>query len=108
MVHHLGRLDSSHRRAKRRRQTVHRGLGEVCEAIKNCDLPVAVAIDGFCIDGASEIAAAADFRIGSSDSWYSMPEVRIGIPSVLESVNLHRLMGWTKPTVQSSPSRNAC
>ncbi|MGO3072257.1 MAG: enoyl-CoA hydratase/isomerase family protein, partial [Brevibacterium linens] len=41
---------------------------------------------------------AADFRIGSSDSWYSMPEVRIGIPSVLESVNLHRLMGWTKAT----------
>ncbi|WP_241897494.1 enoyl-CoA hydratase-related protein [Brevibacterium epidermidis] len=101
-------MDSSHRRAKRRRQTVHRGLGEVCEAIKNCDLPDAVAIDGFCIGGAAEIAAAADFRIGSSDSWYSMPEVRIGIPSVLESVNLHRLMGWTKATAQSSPSRNDC
>nr|WP_245395734.1 enoyl-CoA hydratase-related protein [Brevibacterium permense] len=57
-----------------------------------------VAIDGYCIGGAAEIAAAADFRIGGSDSWYSVPEVRIGIPSVLESVNLHRLMGWTKVT----------
>ncbi len=27
-----------------------------------------------------------------------MPEVRIGIPSVLESVNLHRLTGWTRAT----------
>ncbi|MDN5550111.1 MAG: enoyl-CoA hydratase/isomerase family protein [Brevibacterium sp.] len=73
-------------------------LGQVCEAIKNCDLPVAVAIEGYRIGGAAEIAAAADFRVGGTNSWYSMPEVRIGIPSVLESVNLHRLMGWTKAT----------
>lgn len=73
-------------------------LGRVCEAIKDCELPVAVAIRGYCIGGAAEIAAAADFRVGGAGSWYSMPEVRIGIPSVLESVNLHRLMGWTKAT----------
>ncbi len=51
---------------------------------------------GYVIGGALEIAAAADFRVGGQSSWYSMPEVRIGIPSVLESVNLPRLMGWTK------------
>lgn len=87
----------AHTSASRAYETISR-LGEVCEAIKNCALPVAVAIDGYCIGGAAEIAAAADFRIGSSECWYSMPEVRIGIPSVLESVNLHRLMGWTKAT----------
>lgn len=93
----MGTAQFAHTSASQAYETISR-LGEVCEAIKNCDLPVAVAIDGFCIGGAAEIAAAADFRIGSSDSWYSMPEVRIGIPSVLESVNLHRLMGWTKAT----------
>lgn len=71
-------------------------LGSVCEAVKDCELPVAVAMRGYVIGGALEIAAAADFRVGGISSWYSMPEVRIGIPSVLESVNLHRLMGWTK------------
>lgn len=71
-------------------------LGSVCEAVKDCEIPVAVAMRGYVIGGALEIAAAADFRVGGSSSWYSMPEVRIGIPSVLESVNLHRLMGWTK------------
>jgi len=71
-------------------------LGSVCEAVKDCELPVAVAMRGYVIGGALEIAAAADFRVGGSSSWYSMPEVRIGIPSVLESVNLHRLLGWTK------------
>lgn len=71
-------------------------LGSVCEAVKDCDIPVAVAMRGYVIGGALEIAAAADFRVGGQSSWYSMPEVRIGIPSVLESVNLPRLMGWTK------------
>ena len=71
-------------------------LGSVCEAVKDCELPVAMAMKGYVIGGAVEIAAAADFRVGGLSSWYSMPEVRIGIPSVLESVNLHRLMGWTK------------
>ncbi|GAA1864794.1 enoyl-CoA hydratase-related protein [Brevibacterium marinum] len=71
-------------------------LGSVCEAVKNCELPVALSMKGYVIGGAVEIAAAADFRVGGASSWYSMPEVRIGIPSVLESVNLHRLMGWTK------------
>ncbi|WP_029088090.1 enoyl-CoA hydratase/isomerase family protein [Brevibacterium album] len=71
-------------------------LGRVCEAVKACAVPVAVALRGYCIGGALEIAAAADFRVGGERSWYSMPEVRIGIPSVLEAANLHRLMGWTK------------
>nr|WP_276584731.1 enoyl-CoA hydratase-related protein [Brevibacterium permense] len=87
----------AHTSASRAYATISR-LGEVCEAIKDCALPVAAAIDGYCIGGAAEIAAASDFRIGSQDSWYATPEVRIGIPSALESVNLHRLMGWTKAT----------
>ncbi|WP_344338236.1 enoyl-CoA hydratase-related protein [Brevibacterium salitolerans] len=71
-------------------------LGRVCEAVKDCEAPVAVALTGYCVGGALEIAAAADFRVGGRSSWYSMPEVRIGIPSVLDAVNLHRVMGWTK------------
>jgi enoyl-CoA hydratase len=73
-------------------------LGEVCEAVKDCELPVAAAIRGYCIGGAAEIAAAADFRIAGRSAWFSMPEVRIGIPSVLDAVNLPRVMGWTKAT----------
>lgn len=78
-------------------ETISR-LGRVCEAIKDCELPVAVAIRGYCIGGALEIAAAADFRIGGRGSWYSMPEVRLGLPSVLDSVNLPQIIGWTKTT----------
>ncbi|MDN5875725.1 MAG: hypothetical protein L0H69_03510 [Brevibacterium sp.] len=44
----------------------HHGVGRVCEAIKGCELPVAVALHGYCIGGAAEIAAAADFRVGGT------------------------------------------
>ncbi|SMX97112.1 enoyl-CoA hydratase/isomerase family protein [Brevibacterium linens] len=68
----MGTAQFAHTSASQAYETISR-LGEVCEAIKNCDLPVAVAIDGFCIGGAAEIAAAADFRIGSSDSGIRCP-----------------------------------
>jgi len=73
-------------------------LGDVCRAIRESALPVAVGMQGYCIGGALEIAASAEFRVGAKDSWYQMPELRIGIPSVLESVALPSLMGWTKAT----------
>ncbi|WP_134324248.1 enoyl-CoA hydratase/isomerase family protein [Cumulibacter soli] len=73
-------------------------LGDVCQAVKDCPVPVAVAMRKYVIGGALEIAAAAEFRTCAPDTFFQMPEVRIDIPSVLETVNLHRVMGWTLAT----------
>lgn len=73
-------------------------LGDVCQAVKDCPLPVAVAMRRYVIGGALEIAAAAEFRVAAPGTFFQMPEVRIDIPSVLETVNLHRVMGWTLAT----------
>ena len=73
-------------------------LGDVCQAVKDCPVPVAVAMRRYVIGGALEVAAAAEFRVSTADTFFQMPEVRIDIPSVLETVNLHRLMGWTLAT----------
>ena len=73
-------------------------LGEVCQAVKDCPVPVAVAMRKYVIGGALEVAAAAEFRVSTADTFFQMPEVRIDIPSVLETVNLHRVMGWTLAT----------
>lgn len=70
-------------------------LGNVHQAVKFCQAPVAVAIEGYCIGGSMGIVAAADFRVAAKNAWFSMPEAQIGFPSVLESVNYARLMGWT-------------
>lgn len=73
-------------------------LGEVFQAVKDCPVPVAAAMRRYVIGGALELAATADFRVCSPDTFFQMPEVRIDIPSVLETVNLHRVMGWTFAT----------
>lgn len=73
-------------------------LGDVCQAVKDCPLPVAASMSRYVIGGSLEIAAAAEFRVAAPGTFFQMSEVRIDIPSVLETVNLHRVMGWTLAT----------
>lgn len=63
------------------------------EAIRNIPVPVICKIQGACIGGAMELAAACDLRIASTNATFCMPEVRVGIPSVIQAVLLPRLMG---------------
>ena len=40
------------------------------------------------------VAAACDIRVASTDSRFGMPEVRLGVPSVVEAALLPQLIGW--------------
>ena len=70
------------------------GLRDLCEAARAFPAPVIARIPGWCLGGGLEFAAACDFRIASHDSKYAMPEVRVGIPSVIHAALLPRLIGW--------------
>lgn len=63
------------------------------EAVRNIPVPVICKIQGACIGGAMELAAACDLRIASTKATFCMPEVRVGIPSVIQAALLPRLMG---------------
>jgi enoyl-CoA hydratase/carnithine racemase len=41
-----------------------------------------------------EVAGACDLRIASSNAVFGMPEVKVGIPSVVEAALLPGLIGW--------------
>jgi len=71
-------------------------LHRVCQAIRDCPAPVIARINGYCLGAGMEIAAACDLRIATTDSQFGMPEVQVGIPSVIEAVLLPRLIGWGK------------
>lgn len=71
-----------------------RRLHGACRAVRDCPVPVIARIDGVCLGGALELAAACDLRAASERSSFAMPEVLIGIPSVIEAALLPRLMGW--------------
>lgn len=68
-------------------------LYQAIEAIRNIPVPVICKIQGACIGGAMELAAACDLRITSINATFCMPEVRVGIPSVIQAALLPRLMG---------------
>lgn len=69
------------------------GLYRLCEAVRMAPFPVIARLHGWCFGVGAELAAACDIRIGSTASWYAMPEVKIGIPSVIQASLLPQLIG---------------
>ena len=65
-----------------------------CAAIRACPVPVIARINGWCLGAGLEIAAACDLRIALPTAQFGMPEVRVGIPSVVEAALLPGLIGW--------------
>src|SRR5882724_5440711 len=70
------------------------GLRDLCEAARAFPAPVIARIPGWCLGGGLEFAAACDFRIAAHDAKFGMPEVKVGIPSVIHAALLPRLIGW--------------
>jgi enoyl-CoA hydratase/carnithine racemase len=64
-----------------------------CRAIRELPLPVVAQLHGAVIGAGLEIAAACDLRVAAAGTKFAMPEVRLGIPSVVEAALLPRLVG---------------
>ncbi len=64
-----------------------------CDSMRQCPVPVIARINGYCIGAGLELAASCDLRIAVEGATFSMPEVRLGIPSVVEAALLPRLVG---------------
>jgi enoyl-CoA hydratase/carnithine racemase len=64
-----------------------------CAAFRHLPVPVIARIDGYALGAGLELAAACDLRVASENSAFGMPEVAIGIPSVVEAALLPGLVG---------------
>ncbi|UUX97827.1 enoyl-CoA hydratase [Aquabacterium sp. J223] len=73
-------------------------LKTFCEALRRLPVPVIARLPGWCLGGGLEVAMACDLRIGSSDAHYGMPEVKVGIPSVIHAALMPRLIGQSAAT----------
>ena len=71
-----------------------RRIHACCDALRSLDVPTVAVIEGWALGAGLEIAAACDLRIARDDSRFGMPEVRVGIPSVVEAALLPHLIGW--------------
>ena len=73
-------------------------LKDLCEAIRLFPVPVIARLAGWCLGGGLEAALACDLRLGSTGSKYGMPEVKVGIPSVIHAAMLPRRVGMAAAT----------
>jgi enoyl-CoA hydratase/carnithine racemase len=84
----------------------------VCQAIRKLPVPVVARLHGAVIGAGLELAAACDLRIATEATKFAMPEVRLGIPSVVEAALLPRLIGsgraaWLVLTGEAIDARRA-
>lgn len=71
-------------------------LHTACQAVRDCPVPVIARLQGYCLGAGTELAAACDFRLADHSLVIGMPEVRVGLPSVIEAALLPMLIGWGK------------
>ena len=69
-------------------------LHDTIQAIRDLPVPVIARIHGICIGAGLELIAGCDIRIAADHAQFSMPEVVLDIPSVIEAALLPRLIGW--------------
>jgi len=65
-----------------------------CDAVRSIPVPTIARIQGFTFGAGLEIAASCDLRVAAETALFGMPEVKLGIPSVVEAALLPMLVGW--------------
>ncbi|HVB49034.1 MAG TPA: enoyl-CoA hydratase [Burkholderiales bacterium] len=85
---------------------------EACAALRECPVPVVARVNGIALGVGLELAAACDLRIAAQGARFGMPEVRLGVPSVVEAALLPRLVGagrarWLVLTGETIDAREA-
>ncbi len=87
-LHELGALNPS--KARDFLILIHR----MCKVLRDLPVPVIARVNGFCLGAGLEVMAACDMHIASNNAVFGMPEVKIGLPSVVEAALLPQLIGW--------------
>ncbi|MBS0638760.1 MAG: enoyl-CoA hydratase/isomerase family protein [Proteobacteria bacterium] len=74
-------------------------IHRMCKVLRDLPVPVIARVNGFCLGAGLEVMAACDMHIASENAVFGMPEVKIGLPSVVEAALLPQLIGWGRTKV---------
>ncbi|MBQ6642021.1 MAG: enoyl-CoA hydratase/isomerase family protein [Saccharopolyspora sp.] len=64
--------------------------------VRHCAVPTVAVLNGHCVGAAFELALACDLRVAHHGVRVGLPEVKLGIPSVVEAALLHQYIGLSK------------
>ncbi|MBI2014662.1 MAG: enoyl-CoA hydratase/isomerase family protein [Candidatus Rokubacteria bacterium] len=68
-------------------------LHDAIDAVHRAPLPVIAAVNGACLGAGFELALACDLRVAAAGAPLGLPEVRVGVPSVIQAALLPPLIG---------------
>jgi enoyl-CoA hydratase len=68
-------------------------LRRTIDAIHEAPFPTVAMVNGACLGAGFELVMACDLRVLSTDARLGLPEVRVGIPSVIHAALLPALIG---------------
>jgi enoyl-CoA hydratase len=71
-------------------------LAALCEAVRACPAPVIARLSGWCLGAGLEVAVSCDLRIAGSGATFGMPEVAVGIPSVIHAALIPAMIGASR------------
>jgi enoyl-CoA hydratase/carnithine racemase len=70
------------------------GLRGTIRALEEVPVPTVARLHGHVLGGALELVLACDLRIAAAACRLGMPEITVGIPSVIQAALLPGLIGW--------------
>jgi enoyl-CoA hydratase/carnithine racemase len=68
-------------------------LHDAIDAVHRAPFPVLAAVNGAALGAGFELALACDLRIAASGAIFGLPEVRVGVPSVIQAALLPPMIG---------------
>lgn len=66
---------------------------DLLAAVRTAPVVTAAVVDGYCLGIAFELALACDLRIATPRSTFGLPEIKVGVPSVIDAALLHHHVG---------------
>jgi enoyl-CoA hydratase len=65
-------------------------------AARRAPYPTICVVNGYCLGAAFELALACDLRIAAGHALFGLPEIRVGVPSVIDAALLQQHIGLSK------------
>ena len=71
-------------------------LAHVMRAIRHSPVVTFAAVSGYCLGAAFELALACDLRVVAPTASFGLPEIKVGVPSVIDAALLPAFVGLSK------------
>jgi enoyl-CoA hydratase len=71
-------------------------LAQVMQAVRRSPVVTVAVVNGYCLGGAFELALACDLRVVAATASFGLPEIKVGVPSVIDAALLPAFVGLSK------------